>query len=194
MRAISPYGLHRPSWIKNHGQNTWMPNSLHRSPCFGAMWNSGKSLNFEARLLSGQTDEVMHQTNLKNFSGWKQSFISHYDSWLSYIGWGLCSMASSLPRPRAVSTWNTAPHHGGGGESTWQFMYQHLKLPHRRDTLHFCSRFTVLKKSHASTHSQRSGKRNHKDQRNVHVSWEENWKYLMGNTNDDHTSWVSIGP
>lgn len=86
MRAISPYGLHRPSWIKNHGQNTWMPNSLHRSPCFGAMWNRGKSLNFEARLLSGQTDKVMHQTNLKTFSGWKQSFISH--SWLmALIHW-----------------------------------------------------------------------------------------------------------
>ena len=54
-------------------------------------------------------------------------------------------------------------------------------------TFHYPKKVTCFH-SYSKVREEKSHVGKYKDQRNVHVSWEENWKYLMGNTNDDHTS------
>ena len=59
-----------------------MPNSLHKSPCFGAMWNRGKSINFEATVINGQIPDLLRSCN-------RQGYIPNslkYCQWLDFPG------------------------------------------------------------------------------------------------------------
>lgn len=70
-----------------------------------------------------------------------------------------CHPHCQEPVDRATSIWIITHHHGGGKKH--MAVYWLLKLPPRRDPLHFCSPFSLLSESHASTLIQRSENRNH---------------------------------